>query len=438
MVSSVSQPVPSRQPDGNFRTPGEVGAGLVPGLVVGAAIVADGRVLAARRAPPHPLAGRWEFPGGKVKPEEQPAAALRRELAEELGVEASVGRTIGPTVAVPGGRRLTVHLAGTDKVPTGSTDHDELRWVGPEEIGDLDWLDPDWPIVAAVREHLLDGIPLPGGAVGGAVLVAANEGWTVRRPAGAWTPTIHALLETLVSSGVPCVPRPRGLDERGREVLEYLPGEVVGGDAAAVPRQFTDPAVVTEVGAWLRRMHDATDVTLVDRGASSAGGALAVLAQPRVWRRGRLALSPPRVVCHNDIGPRNVVLDASGHLTGVIDWDMAAPGVREDDLAFAAWQFGLGHGLPVAEEAVRVRALAAGYGARPLAVLDRVVPRMRGALRAMRAGADSGDAGMASLMESEIPGRVREQLDRLRGRLPELRSAVQAATPSGSPPAARR
>ncbi|MGH6818220.1 MAG: (deoxy)nucleoside triphosphate pyrophosphohydrolase [Methylovirgula sp.] len=57
-------------------------------LVVAAALIdADGRVLIARRPEGKPLAGLWEFPGGKVDPDERPETALIRELAEELGIE---------------------------------------------------------------------------------------------------------------------------------------------------------------------------------------------------------------------------------------------------------------------------------------------------------------------------------------------------------------
>lgn len=54
-------------------------------VVVGAAIVRDGCVLAARRTTPPEAAGRWEFPGGKVEAGESASAALVREIAEELG-----------------------------------------------------------------------------------------------------------------------------------------------------------------------------------------------------------------------------------------------------------------------------------------------------------------------------------------------------------------
>jgi hypothetical protein len=50
-----------------------------------------------------------------------------------------------------------------------------------------------------------------------------RRGQTVHRGAGPWTPTIHRLLEHLHSHGITWLPRPRGLDEQGREVLTYLP-----------------------------------------------------------------------------------------------------------------------------------------------------------------------------------------------------------------------
>ncbi len=58
-----------------------------PNVVVGAAIVRDGRLLAARRTEPPGLAGGWELPGGKVEPGETDREALLREIREELGVD---------------------------------------------------------------------------------------------------------------------------------------------------------------------------------------------------------------------------------------------------------------------------------------------------------------------------------------------------------------
>jgi 8-oxo-dGTP diphosphatase len=123
-------------------------------VVVGAALLDAGRLLAARRSAPPDLAGRWELPGGKVEPGERPEAALVRELREELGVTAE------PVERVPGEWPLkppyvlqvwTVRLLPDSAAPAPLQDHDELRWLTPDRIWDVDWLDQDVP---AVRETL--------------------------------------------------------------------------------------------------------------------------------------------------------------------------------------------------------------------------------------------------------------------------------------------
>ncbi len=136
-------------------------------IVVGAALVEDGRLLAARRSAPAELAGRWELPGGKVEPGETADAALARELREELGVDAEVdGR-------VPGEWPLrepyvlhvwTARLRPGSAPPEPLQDHDELRWLGPGEIWDVPWLDQDVPAVRQALAHLgaVEG-PVPGG-----------------------------------------------------------------------------------------------------------------------------------------------------------------------------------------------------------------------------------------------------------------------------------
>jgi 8-oxo-dGTP diphosphatase len=66
-------------------------------LVAAAVVVEEGRVLLTQRKAGTHLAGAWEFPGGKVQPGEDPRAALRRELAEELGIEATAGEILDVT-----------------------------------------------------------------------------------------------------------------------------------------------------------------------------------------------------------------------------------------------------------------------------------------------------------------------------------------------------
>ena len=128
-------------------------------LVVVAAVVRDGdRVLACRRAPGKDAAGRWEFPGGKVESGESPEAALGREIAEELGVRIHVGALLDRTVTARAGGRA-IDLACFDcrldgDAPVASTDHDELRWMPVERLGELDWAEADLAAVAVLTREV--------------------------------------------------------------------------------------------------------------------------------------------------------------------------------------------------------------------------------------------------------------------------------------------
>jgi 8-oxo-dGTP pyrophosphatase MutT (NUDIX family) len=381
-----------------------------PQVVVGAAILREGRLLAARRSSPSAVAGGWEFPGGKVEPGETEIEALRRECCEELGVRVQIGGRVGPDAQLPGGALLRVYVAALDagREPAPLQDHDQLAWLGSGELSGVPWLPADWPIVHAVADRLATPEPLAGGRVGGAVRV----GDTVRRPTGAWTPAVHALLAHARGAGLSHVPELLGTDATGREVLRYVPGRTVG-DADAVDQVFRQPDLVAGVGAWLRGLHDAT------AGFST---------EPLEWRRGRMARRSGGVICHNDLSPHNVVLDDDGRLAVVLDWDMAAPGDRRDDLAFAAWQFVLRHGEPPETEAFGLRALADGYGpplGDPLAVLDRVGPRLRGAVRFMRRGAAAGDSGLQRLLTTGIPEATEAGVDALAGRRDALAALLR-------------
>lgn len=132
-------------------------------LVVAAIIVDDlqrpRRVLATRRATPPGLAGRWEFPGGKVEDGETATAALRRELLEEL----EIGVRLGDEIRAPDGLRWPIsatyamrtwlaEITAGHAHSTGS--HDQLRWLTIEELGGVDWLDADRAIVAELSRRL--------------------------------------------------------------------------------------------------------------------------------------------------------------------------------------------------------------------------------------------------------------------------------------------
>jgi aminoglycoside phosphotransferase (APT) family kinase protein len=198
--------------------------------------------------------------------------------------------------------------------------------------------------------------PLAGGNAGGAVLVDG----TVRRAAGPWTPSVHALLRHLERCGFAGAPRVRGIDDRGREVLTFLPGDTVGA-ARPWPAWVHSEAALVQVGRWLRGYHDAV------RDFVPAAGA--------VWRLSRRPWCPGDVIGHNDAAPYNAVWrsgpDGAGQLLGFIDWDFAAPCPPIWDLAFVAFSWVPLHARDVvrgegftdfADRPRRLRRLLEAYG----------------------------------------------------------------------------
>jgi 8-oxo-dGTP diphosphatase len=123
-----------------------------PLVVVGAAVLDRGRLLAAQRREPPALAGSWELPGGKVERGESDEAALIREVAEEIDVQVSLCRRVGGDWPLWPGAVLRVWtariVAGT---PTAGSDHLAVRWLAPGRWHDVAWLAPDLPVLEALR-----------------------------------------------------------------------------------------------------------------------------------------------------------------------------------------------------------------------------------------------------------------------------------------------
>lgn len=133
-------------------------------LRVVAAILFDGQeVLACRRKPERSAGGLWEFPGGKIEPSETPAAALIREIREELNVSIIVDDELSTDVTpVPGGSIELVCLRARLKGarPIDSSDHDRLLWLRAADLDQLEWAAPDRP---AVRRLIAADSSLPQG-----------------------------------------------------------------------------------------------------------------------------------------------------------------------------------------------------------------------------------------------------------------------------------
>ena len=123
---------------------------------MGAAILHGGRVLAARRTSPPEARGLWEFPGGKVEPGEDPCAAIVREIDEELRCEIRVTGELDGAQRVKPGYTLRVAVAELVAGEPVPHEHDAVRWLGPDDLDLVTWLEPDLPFLPEL-EALLRG-----------------------------------------------------------------------------------------------------------------------------------------------------------------------------------------------------------------------------------------------------------------------------------------
>jgi aminoglycoside phosphotransferase (APT) family kinase protein len=233
-------------------------------------------------------------------------------------------------------------------------------------------------------EHVFDGGPQNRGAV-------VRVGNTVRRPRGAGDVVVEALLVHLEQAGFDGSPRFLGIDDQGRQVLEFLDGST----HRTPPWQHDDAANAVELGrlaAWLRRLHDATTDFVPPDGA-----------RPR-----RPLPLAGEVWTHGDVGYSNVVY-RDRHLVGLIDWEFAAPADRCCDPA-ALLAVSIRGPRPDVEDNTRraaaaklaAAAIADGYGMSHEEV--RSLPAMAAAVlddaRRFRAGSISDDERLRSAWRS--------------------------------------
>lgn len=231
-------------------------------------------------------------------------------------------------------------------------------------------------------------------------------GDVVIRATGPWTPAVHALLRHLEVVGFDGAPRlvGSGFDDGDdgdarHEVLTYLEGDFVH------PRAWTE-AGIEELGALVRRLHDATATFRPPPGA--------------VWQPWFTRVDdgdPHAVFGHGDLGPWNIVA-RDGRPVGFIDWEFAGPVDRLDEVAQAAWlnaqlhddDIAARNALPSADDrAELLRRFVDGYGLDEPADRRRLVTRMvdhavrdagnalsdEGGLKMAKAPTDPDDPGWA-------------------------------------------
>ena len=141
-------------------------------------------------------------------------------------------------------------------------------------------------------------------------------GATVRKPGTPSTPAVHAFLAHLRATGFNASPHALGLDEQGRQVLEFVPGPLWH---SGLSRTLTD---LCRVGSMIRALHNAAASFQVPEAAQ--------------WNK-RYELDEHEIICHNDLAPWNLVCGADRW--AFIDWDAAAPATRIWDLAWAVIPF---------------------------------------------------------------------------------------------------
>lgn len=132
---------------------------------------------------------------------------------------------------------------------------------------------------------------------------------------------MHGVLQHLDRVGFGEGPKPLGIDEQGREVLSFLPGNTVGTTRPWPAWVHSDEALI-QVAHWLRNYHAAV--------------ADFVPPDDAVWREGG-HWQPGLIIGQNDAAPYNAAWDDQGQLVGFFDWDFAAPVNVEWDLAFTAF-----------------------------------------------------------------------------------------------------
>lgn len=219
---------------------------------------------------------------------------------------------------------------------------------------------------------------------GGGMTRVSRLGSVVYRSRGPGSDRVEELLGLLEQAGFRYAPRFRGLAPDGRQMLDYLAGEVGSYPLSAAVR--SDPAL-RSAARVLRALHDAT----AEWAANLVGG----------WLLPDVA--PPEVVCHGDFAPYNCVFDGE-RMVGLIDFDAAHTGPRLRDVAYAVYRFAplTAPDSAVAagtldEQLARTRDFCDAYGlADRTGLIPAVRARLADLVAFLRAEAAAGNAAFAT------------------------------------------
>lgn len=122
--------------------------------VAGAIIVDNGKILCAQRGPKKSLANYWEFPGGKIEPNETPVEALKRELTEELLISVSVNEEVFESTKYEydfGFVHLMTFICHLQDGVPKLTEHVAIKWLSADELETLNWAPADIPAVEKLK-----------------------------------------------------------------------------------------------------------------------------------------------------------------------------------------------------------------------------------------------------------------------------------------------
>jgi aminoglycoside phosphotransferase (APT) family kinase protein len=253
-----------------------------------------------------------------------------------------------------------------------------------------------------------DGRFAPGSQLpGGNINPVARDGDTVRRPLGPNASFVHRLLRFLEERGFDASPCFLGIDEDGREVLSFMHGHVAW--AGEQPEAIGSQESLEAVARIVRSLHDLTS------GSELAGDA--------------------ETVVHGDLAPRNTVyIDRGEGLrpAAFIDWDLARPGRRVEDVVDMLWQYldpGPGHSTSQFTQRMRLMCGAYGLEAGRRDLVGLMHRRMLEVVDGIASQADSGSAAHERLVEKGTLSDIRAQVSWLAAHRYELETALAQRTP---------